>query len=176
MKPHEHKDLILKWADGAEIEAHDESSGKWVPATTPVWQAGVKYRVKPVPVVETKMTDQECYQLFQANQPAGTVITITGSTLHGVAVALRSLASAAIARSVADGQVVPKEEYGRLAAQYTEVQGQAFELSKRGAERDMAVAEAVRDTVYTKMLGFSSSTQRAIDSIDLAAIIAKVKP
>ena len=184
MKPHEHKDLILKWADGAEIEAYAESRKLWVPATTPTWQAGVKYRLKPAaPVVETNMAGAEMEKIYDS---------MSGENWY---VRIRALLNAAVARAIADGQVVPKEEYDRLAAQYTEVHGLAFELQKRGAERDMAVAEAVRDAMQVPAdgVGFGGSDKRKHvfiggsiamggggggirpGPIDLAAIIARVK-
>ena len=106
-KPHEHKDLILKWADGAEIEAYDEGSGKWVPATTPVWQAGTKYRVKPAaPLVETKMTEKERFDAA-VGDPISCVAISIYTTLGGdyTPTFTKNLADAAIARAIADGDL-----------------------------------------------------------------------
>ena len=154
-KPHKHAEIIKDWAEGAEIEARFPPNGVWVPATKPAWDEHTEYRVKPVPAVETNMTGQD---LGMFCSPGGSWISDA-----------RDIANAAIARALADGQVVPKEEYDRLAAQYTEVQGLAFELQKRGAARDMAVAKIVRDTMICTSQAYSNDA-------DLAAIIGSVKP
>ena len=43
--PHKHRDLIIEWADGAEIQVIYD--GKWVDQTHPDWENSLKYRVKP---------------------------------------------------------------------------------------------------------------------------------
>jgi hypothetical protein len=186
-KPHEHKDLILKWADGAEIEAYDGINDKWVPATTPCWDVGAKYRVKPVPAVETKMT----------NQDLGRFCSTGGSWISDA----RDIANAAIARAIADGQVVTRDAYERMTEQ---LHVNMYEPSKEGltfddggyrfavtgdpasinslmrfcgenseskrAARDMVVAEAVQDVANNRLHPIQKL------QLDLAAIIAKVKP
>lgn len=152
-KPHKHAEIIKDWAEGAEIEARFPPNGVWVTATKPAWDEHTEYRVKPAaPVVETKMTEAELAEICHDNGRCKPSIT--------------RAVNAAIARLIADGHVVSKAEYDRLAAQYTEVQGLAFELQKRGAERDMAVARAVTHDQFG--IGFSDA--------ELLAIVAKVKP
>lgn len=46
-KPHVHAEVIKAWADGAEIETYNKSSGKWVKCYLPSWFDDEKYRVKP---------------------------------------------------------------------------------------------------------------------------------
>ena len=44
--PHKHADLIIAWANGAEIQwlAHN---GQWIYLVTPNWNAEYQYRIKP---------------------------------------------------------------------------------------------------------------------------------
>lgn len=43
---HKHYDLIMAWANGAEIQYKDYS-GKWTDVSTPSWGMGDVYRIKP---------------------------------------------------------------------------------------------------------------------------------
>lgn len=47
-KPNKHRDLIIAWANGSEIEYLDVN-GNWKPTDTPEWYRQVEYRIKPVP-------------------------------------------------------------------------------------------------------------------------------
>lgn len=44
---HEHADLIIEWANGAEIEGWADHENKWVACRAPMWISGGKYRKKP---------------------------------------------------------------------------------------------------------------------------------
>ena len=44
--PHKHRDLIIAWANGAEIELK-RLSGEWELVGTPRWVIEAKYRIKP---------------------------------------------------------------------------------------------------------------------------------
>lgn len=44
--PHIHKDLIIAWANGAEIEYYRAGLG-WEACRRPVWHAECTYRIKP---------------------------------------------------------------------------------------------------------------------------------
>lgn len=49
-QPHKHKDVIIAWANGEEIEYHDPNfSMEWRPIKVPSWLADIEYRVKPEP-------------------------------------------------------------------------------------------------------------------------------
>ena len=50
-KPHKHAALIKAWADGAEIEFLPSGSSVWGPYTSPCWDWGGDYRIKPKPDV-----------------------------------------------------------------------------------------------------------------------------
>jgi hypothetical protein len=45
---HKHADLIIEWANGAQIELYHTDTEKWVDAPTPLW-FDCEYRVKPEP-------------------------------------------------------------------------------------------------------------------------------
>ena len=45
---HKHADVIIAWANGAEIERRDTPTKNWRPAPTPGWYEDCEYRVKPV--------------------------------------------------------------------------------------------------------------------------------
>ena len=44
---HKHADVIIAWANGAEIEYRIGSHDSWSKATSPGWHADCEYRVKP---------------------------------------------------------------------------------------------------------------------------------
>lgn len=120
------------------------------------------------PVIETKMTGEECYHLVKEAQPPGTMISVTGSTLHGVAVAFRSLANATIARAIADGQVVPSEQV------QAEMRAIGEQMASKRAARDMAVAEAVKLAAIQCFISTSVPWHR-LQELKLPFIVDKVK-
>ncbi len=50
--PHVHRDLIIAWADGAEIDVYCSAHERWevLGNRTPTWSADIQYRIKPKPV------------------------------------------------------------------------------------------------------------------------------
>lgn len=46
-KPHKHHDLIIAWAQGAEIEVKLYRDGTWKIVKTPSWFVSDEYRIKP---------------------------------------------------------------------------------------------------------------------------------
>ena len=44
---HKHADVIIAWANGAEIESKVAATGEWVRARHPGWHEDCEYRVKP---------------------------------------------------------------------------------------------------------------------------------
>ena len=49
-QPQKHKDVIIAWANGEEIEFRDpEFSTQWNPIKVPSWLPDTEYRVKPEP-------------------------------------------------------------------------------------------------------------------------------
>jgi hypothetical protein len=48
MKRHKHYDLILAWANGAEIQ-NEYNNGIWLDEDFPYWYPDNNYRIKPTP-------------------------------------------------------------------------------------------------------------------------------
>ena len=46
-KPRKHRDFIVEWADGAEIQWWSDSRKKWIDDDRPIWSLVTKYRIKP---------------------------------------------------------------------------------------------------------------------------------
>lgn len=44
---HKHADVIIAWANGAEIQSYGPTDGLWFPCSNPKWEEHVKYRVNP---------------------------------------------------------------------------------------------------------------------------------
>ena len=44
---HKHADVIIAWAEGAEVEYRNLPGATWVSASTPGWYENYEYRVKP---------------------------------------------------------------------------------------------------------------------------------
>ena len=44
---HKHADVIIAWANGAEIEYRLGPHERWSEAPSPRWYAGFEYRIKP---------------------------------------------------------------------------------------------------------------------------------
>lgn len=178
--PHKHAEIIKAWADGAEIEGRQDSTQPWKVWREPAWNRDFEYRIKPAaPVVETNYSSEELYR-----------ISTEGNLKTGLA--MKKVANAAIARAIADGQVVPvvadpnngmlREtlvscyfEHPFTVHGYTnqikilkDFMSKYDELVGLRDKRDMAVAKAVQDAI------FNSSTLCRTDE-HLAAIIAMVK-
>jgi hypothetical protein len=64
---HRHYDLILLWADGAEMEYYDETMG-WKDTSIPQWNTSKQYRVKPQNKVrQYEVNNSDKSTLFYAN-------------------------------------------------------------------------------------------------------------
>lgn len=48
--PRKHKELIVAWAEGAEIEYRYKDEEAWAKCPIPSWYAHVQYRIKPEPI------------------------------------------------------------------------------------------------------------------------------
>lgn len=162
-KPHKHAAEVHAWADGKEIQQrapisiaqYQPNLRAWVPFDG-FWHDHYEYRVKPdASVIETKMTDADFEAIYDSLQVETWLARV------------RAVANAAIARAIADGQVVTMEEHlVSLSARFDEFV--AMQQDGRAA-RDMAVAKAMQDAI------FNCSAPCRTDE-HLAAIIAKVKP
>lgn len=47
MTPHKHRDVIIAWANGAEIQRRSEGESDWVDSVNPVFSVRSEYRIKP---------------------------------------------------------------------------------------------------------------------------------
>lgn len=65
--PHKHKDVIVAWANGAEIETRERDGTMWIPATGPAWYVNHQYRVRPEPEVSDRAAAlvEECCDTFR---------------------------------------------------------------------------------------------------------------
>lgn len=52
-KPHKHKDLIIAWANGAQIQYKTPAMQEWDDIAEPSWVTDCFYRIKPRPVIRT---------------------------------------------------------------------------------------------------------------------------
>ena len=48
-QPHKHKDMIIAWAKGAQIQFQAEGMENWEDIIEPSWHENCKYRIKPEP-------------------------------------------------------------------------------------------------------------------------------
>lgn len=62
---HKHADVIIAWANGAEIESKVAATGEWMRAWHPGWHEACEYRVKP-PTKKYKLAlfDRHCETSF----------------------------------------------------------------------------------------------------------------
>lgn len=54
--------VIQAFAEGKKIEYHDDNDDEWIETSTPVWQVGVKYRIKPKPKYRPFKNQEECWE------------------------------------------------------------------------------------------------------------------
>lgn len=100
--PHVHAEVIKAWADGAEIECKQINDDRWAAIIcTPNWHPNWEYRIKPA-APETRMTDQELIAARGMMRYEREAIEPNSE----YAKRLRGIANAAIARALADGDVV----------------------------------------------------------------------
>jgi len=154
---HKHCDAIVAWANGEQIEYRPDGQQHWTlcgHAFKPSWAEEYEYRVKPEKVYPvTQMTAQE---LARTQGPR--FITEISASFEREA---RSIANAALRHAIDANQIITMT--GHMDA--LDALGQAMkgiEIS-RHAQRDMAIAEAVR-----------RAYANSANDIDLAAIIAEV--
>ena len=62
---HKHADLIIEWANGAQIQLYQIGMDDWIDAPTPLWFEVTQYRIKPEPkpdvVVQFHAVDYSVY-------------------------------------------------------------------------------------------------------------------
>lgn len=74
--------IIQAFAEGKTIEYYDYNDDDWVETSTPSWQVGVKYRIKPEPKYRPFKTQEECWQEMLKHQPFGWVKSTISDNLY----------------------------------------------------------------------------------------------
>ncbi|HET8686971.1 MAG TPA: hypothetical protein VFM18_09950 [Methanosarcina sp.] len=57
---HKHADLIIAWANCAEIEYFDGDDNQWWTIASPSWHLGFKFRIKPKKVEKWQWVAKYC--------------------------------------------------------------------------------------------------------------------
>ena len=63
--------IIQAFAEGKTIEYYDYNDDDWIETSTPIWQVGVKYRIKPESKYRPFKTQEECWNEMLKHQPFG---------------------------------------------------------------------------------------------------------
>lgn len=147
--PHVHAEVIHAFADGEQVQVRNprESFPKWRDAKYPDFDEACEYRIKPQ-APETRMTDDELCKIWDGVMPSQSKGKDIVATSH------RAIANAAIARAIADGDVV---------------------LSGDRDERDFNVALAVKKACVMLFACDQRNTHALDNGIDLQAIIRGLK-
>lgn len=78
---HKHADVIVAWANGAEIEYRPGPHERWSKSTSPGWQEDCEYRIKP-PAKKYRVAllkdNIEFYALAVNNQAYAVIIEFRG--------------------------------------------------------------------------------------------------
>lgn len=158
-KQHEYAEVIKAWAEGRTTQyRHRRTNGEWVDMHPSEFdfRVGAEYRIKPDPpkYPQTRMTRDEARTI--AN-------TAPLRECPHIAVA-----NAAIARAIEDGQMVPTEKVPGARLVFDAELAQLVPASVL-----WKVARAVFAECDSRMIDMYND--QALQSIDLAAIIASVR-
>lgn len=74
--------VIQAFAEGKKIEYHDDNDDEWIETSTPVWQVGVKYRIKSEPKYRPFKNGEECCNEMIKHQPFGWIKAPNGDFLY----------------------------------------------------------------------------------------------
>lgn len=160
--PYKHAEVIKAWADGEQIEYRPDGQQHWTlcgHAFKPSWAEEYEYRVKPEKVYPvTQMTREEMDHVW---------CTAKGNSSSSI----RAVANAALRHAIDANQIITALDHNNALA--------ALDQSLHAAQhvRDMAIAEAVHKAALVNANSYSSGLHvHLLRSIDLATIIAKVRP
>ena len=64
---HIHADLIIAWANGAQIQFRYSTSDEWADSKNPSWSTHIQYRIKPEPKPDIVM-------YFEVRKPYGEIL------------------------------------------------------------------------------------------------------
>ena len=74
-KPHKHRDVIVAWANGEEIE-YRRNPEEWSDAKDPTWLTGFEYRIKP------KTVKKEGWVNIYTGFSGGLIVAHTGGPVY----------------------------------------------------------------------------------------------
>ena len=74
--------VIQAFAEGKKIEYYYYDDDDWIETSTPVWQVGVKYRIKSEPKYRPFKNKEECCSVLFEHQPFGWVKAPNGKFLY----------------------------------------------------------------------------------------------
>lgn len=77
--PHTHKDVIIAWANEAEVEFFD--NGHWYDVTTPDWNHKTTYRIKPEKKVSTAQIWADDGGIFFTHENPNLILTFEDGNL-----------------------------------------------------------------------------------------------
>jgi len=81
---HKHADLIIQWANGAQIQYYDAIMCRWSDNENPKWYEAIKFRVKPEPkpdvVVQFHAVDYLVYPAMYFDRIPNLKLTFDGET------------------------------------------------------------------------------------------------
>ena len=78
--------IIQAFAEGKTIEYYDYNDDDWIETSTPIWQVGVKYRIKPESKYRPFKTQEECWQEMLKHQPFGWIKNECGNIFNIIAI------------------------------------------------------------------------------------------
>ena len=80
--------VIQAFAEGKKIEYYDD---EWIETSTPVWQVGVKYRIKPELKYRPFKNQKECWDEMLKHQPLGWIKNEYGNIFNIIAIFKESI-------------------------------------------------------------------------------------
>lgn len=178
--PHKHVEVIKAWADDPNlvIEWRCQGGSKWYSCDAmPAWDMANEYRVKPEKVYpESRMTHDEIWDEIRKKVPCQFSIGVTNmGAPYGPNDVERAIANAALRHAIDANQIISMADHQdglvTLGQNLRDVE------ITRHANRDRRIAEAVRGACYAfSVANGTIDTRRDIGTLDLATIIAKVRP
>ena len=157
--PHVHAEAIHAFADGEQIECRPHCDTFWAADTEPKFHVLFEYRVKPTPPVHTYPATGMTFDQ---------IMKVVRETPGQFDESYFAIANAALRHACDAGAILTLADHQAAIAAFGE------KLRDAASGREMAISEAVRGACSNICDGYSFAAQRQVDSIDLAAIIAKV--
>ena len=74
--PHIHRDVIIAWANGEDIEYWSDTAEKWYEDNDPAWRDHMEYRIKP------KTVKKEGWVNIYTGFSGGLIVAHTGGPVY----------------------------------------------------------------------------------------------